>query len=120
MRGREALFPDYDQLVAVENKLTDWLDRARRDSANRNATASDLDSDWLNELKSKHFDEPEELEDLMVWVIEALESGIVQMTHPGCLGMFNPSPTFAAECGDRIASAFNPQICLYSHSFLIS
>ena len=116
MRGRGALFPEYDQLVAVENKLTDWLDRARRDSANRNATASDLDSDWLNELKSKHFDEPEELEDLMVWVIEALESGIVQMTHPGCLGMFNPSPTFAAECGDRIASAFNPQICLYSHA----
>jgi len=40
----------------------------------------------------------------------------VQMTHPGYLGLFNPAPTFAAECADRIASAFNPQICVYSHA----
>ena len=46
----------------------------------------------------------------------ALEIGIVQMTHPGHLGLFNPSPNFASECADRIASAFNPQICVYTHA----
>ena len=52
----------------------------------------------------------------MDWVIDALDKGSVQMTHPGYLGLFNPAPTFAAECADRIASAFNPQICVYSHA----
>lgn len=116
MHGRDALFPEYGQLVDVENRLTERLGKARRNCANRNATASFPTPGWLDELKSKQFNDPEGLEPLMEWVIDALDTGIVQMTHPGCLGLFNPSPTFAAECGDRIASAFNPQICVYSHA----
>ena len=49
-------------------------------------------------------------------MIDALDTCNVQMTHPGYLGLFNPAPTFASECADRIASAFNPQICVYSHA----
>lgn len=116
MHGRDALFPSFDQLKDAEHALTERLDKARRDYASRNATSVDLTSEWLNELKSKRFEETEDLGSLMDWVIEALDTGCVQMTHPGYLGLFNPAPAFAAECADRIASMFNPQICVYSHA----
>ena len=116
MQGRDALFPDFDQLTDAENALTERLSQARRDYASRKATAVELTPDWLEELKSKRFDQAEDLEPLVDWVIDALDTGSVQMTHPGYLGLFNPAPTFAAECADRIASAFNPQICVYSHA----
>ena len=32
------------------------------------------------------------------------------MTHPRYFGLFNPAPTFPAQCADRIAAAFNPQL----------
>ena len=116
MHGRDALFPNFDQLMDAENALTERLNRARRDFASRNATSAELTPDWLEALKSKRFEQAEELEPLMGWVIDALDTGSVQMTHPGYLGLFNPAPTFAAECADRIASMFNPQICVYSHA----
>lgn len=116
MRGRDTLFPNFDQLKDAENALTERLNQARRDYASRNATSVELTPDWLDELKSKRFEQAEDLEPLMAWVIDALDTGCVQMTHPGYLGLFNPAPTFAAECADRIASMFNPQICVYSHA----
>jgi len=116
MHGRDALFPDFDQLKDAENALTERLNQARQNYASRKATSTELTADWLGELKSKRFDQVDDLEPLMDWVIDALDTGSVQMTHPGYLGLFNPAPTFAAECADRIASAFNPQICVYSHA----
>src|SRR5262249_7348921 len=38
------------------------------------------------------------------------ERGVVHLTHPRYFGLFNPAPTFPAECADRIAAAFNPQL----------
>jgi glutamate/tyrosine decarboxylase-like PLP-dependent enzyme len=32
------------------------------------------------------------------------------MTHPRYFGLFNPAPTFPAQCADRIVAAFNPQL----------
>jgi hypothetical protein len=32
------------------------------------------------------------------------------MTHPRFLGLFNPAPSFPAQCADRIAASFNPQL----------
>jgi glutamate/tyrosine decarboxylase-like PLP-dependent enzyme len=34
----------------------------------------------------------------------------VQMSHPRYFGLFNPAPNFPAQCADRIAGAFNPQL----------
>lgn len=116
MHGRDALFPNLDHLMDAENALTERLNQARRDYASRNATSAELTPDWFEELKSKRFEQAEDLEPLMDWVIDALDTGSVQMTHPGYLGLFNPAPAFAAECADRIASMFNPQICVYSHA----
>ena len=116
MRGRDALFPDFTELEAEENALTARLDDVRRRYSTRKAAGEALSSEWLNDLHGMHFDQPENLGTLMDWVIAALDRGGVQMTHPGYLGLFNPSPTFASECADRIASTFNPQICVYSHA----
>ena len=49
-------------------------------------------------------------------VVQLMAAGLVQTTHPGYLGLFNPAPTFPAEVADRIAAAFNPQICVWSHA----
>jgi glutamate/tyrosine decarboxylase-like PLP-dependent enzyme len=39
-----------------------------------------------------------------------MEHGLVHVTHPRYFGLFNPAPTFPAQCADRIAGAFNPQL----------
>src|SRR6267142_3790729 len=48
--------------------------------------------------------------ELSSWVIDQLEHGVVHITHPRYFGLFNPAPTFPAQCADRIAAAFNPQL----------
>ena len=65
MHGRDALFPNFDQLPAAENALTERLNKARRNYKRRNATSAELTTDWLDELKSKQFDQAEDLEPLM-------------------------------------------------------
>lgn len=116
MHGMEALFPGFDELRTVENSLSEKLGLVRERFANRKAAATDVPVEWLSALQAQNFDKPGDLEALMAWSIDALDTGIVQMTHPGYLGLFNPAPTFASECADRIAAAFNPQICVYSHA----
>ena len=116
MQGTNSLFPSIDQMQSVEDELTRKLASVRQRSSDRRTTPDQISPKWLDDLNNKTFDQTEELGATMDWVIEALETGIVQMTHPGHLGLFNPSPNFASECADRIASAFNPQICVYTHA----
>ena len=116
MSSSTALFPDFDALNAAENALTARLDIARRNFKNRKTVALEPPTGWREELNNMQFSQPTDLQELMEWVIDALEKYNVQMTHPGYLGLFNPAPTFASECADRIASAFNPQICVHSHA----
>jgi glutamate/tyrosine decarboxylase-like PLP-dependent enzyme len=47
---------------------------------------------------------------LMAWTVAQLEHGVTHMTHPRYLGLFNPAPSFPAQCADRIAASFNPQL----------
>src|SRR6202044_1833453 len=49
-------------------------------------------------------------DDVLSWTIAQLEHGIVHITHPRYFGLFNPAPTFPAQCADRIAAVFNPQL----------
>lgn len=116
MRGRNALFPEFDELERAEHELTAKLDLARRRYATRSATPTPLTGEWLDELWGHRFDEPVDLEDLLDWTINAMDTGNVQMTHPGHLGLYNPAPSFAAECADRIIATFNPQISVYTHA----
>src|SRR5271163_4634972 len=50
------------------------------------------------------------MERVMSWTIAQLERGVTQLTSPRYFGLFNPAPTFPAQCADRIAASFNPQL----------
>jgi glutamate/tyrosine decarboxylase-like PLP-dependent enzyme len=39
-----------------------------------------------------------------------MEHGIVQMANPRYFGLFNPGASFPAQCADRVAGLFNPQL----------
>jgi glutamate/tyrosine decarboxylase-like PLP-dependent enzyme len=65
---------------------------------------------FKQELSDFDFESPRALGELLPWAIEALEGGVVHLTHPRYFGLFNPSPSFPAECAERIVSAFNPQL----------
>jgi glutamate/tyrosine decarboxylase-like PLP-dependent enzyme len=62
------------------------------------------------------FAAPRSLEDVISWVIAQMEDGIVHFDHPRYLGLFNPAPSFPAQCADRIAAVFNPQLATASTS----
>jgi glutamate/tyrosine decarboxylase-like PLP-dependent enzyme len=65
---------------------------------------------FRRELAAYDFATPYGLEAVLPWVMAQLEHGIVQITHPRYFGLFNPAPSFPAQCADRIAGAFNPQL----------
>ena len=71
----------------------------------------DLDlADFRSELADFDFRIPRPLGELLSWTIDKMEHGLVHVTHPRYFGLFNPAPTFPAQCADRIAGAFNPQL----------
>ncbi len=116
MTNNPSLFPDHQTRQHTEDHLSRVLEAVRQ-RAGGHSVSPDIDLDaFRSALAEKTFDRPEELDTLINWTIENLKHGIVQMTHPGCFGLYNPSPSFAAECADRIASVFNPQVCLWSHA----
>ncbi|MFZ0676445.1 pyridoxal phosphate-dependent decarboxylase family protein [Candidatus Binatus sp.] len=67
-------------------------------------------ADFKSELADFDFRRPRPLGELLSWTIEKMEHGLVHVTHPRYFGLFNPAPTFPAQCADRIAGAFNPQL----------
>jgi len=62
------------------------------------------------ELAQFDFEKSRPLQELLDWTIDALEHGVVHLTHPRYFGLFNPAPTFPAECAERLVGAFNPQL----------
>ena len=65
---------------------------------------------FRDELAAFTFDRPHDLGGALRWVVDQMERGNVQVTHPRYFGLFNPAPSFPAQCADRIAAAFNPQL----------
>jgi aromatic-L-amino-acid decarboxylase len=61
-------------------------------------------------LSAFDFSTPMDFEWLLNWTIAQLQNGLVQLTHPRYLGLFNPAPSFPAQCADRIVAMFNPQL----------
>ncbi|UTW57129.1 aminotransferase class V-fold PLP-dependent enzyme [Kordiimonas sp. SCSIO 12603] len=116
MTNNTALFPSFENMDVVENQLTKKLQKLRSAPRGRSATPNNPSETWRSILADFTFDQATSLDELMDWVLSSLDDGIVQMTHPGYLGLFNPAPTFPSECADRIVSAFNPQICVWSHA----
>jgi glutamate/tyrosine decarboxylase-like PLP-dependent enzyme len=109
-----ALFPTRAERERLDDFLTRELPRARaRVVAGSVVPTFDLAA-FKSDLSSIDFRAPRPLEGLLSWSIAQLERGIVQMTHPRYFGLFNPAPTFPAECADRIAGAFNPQLATWT------
>ena len=109
-RATPALFPPADE----RRRIDDWLTEALLAAAQRVQTGSvtptiDMAA-FCAELQAQDFSEPRALEDMLGWVIERLQVGMVHMGNPRYFGLFNPAATFPAQCADRIASLFNPQL----------
>src|SRR5271156_5772180 len=66
--------------------------------------------DFRSELAHFDFQSPRPLDELLSWTVGQMERGLVHVTHPRYFGLFNPAPTFPAQCADRIAASFNPQL----------
>jgi aromatic-L-amino-acid decarboxylase len=104
------LFPGRDERRAWEDFLTSALAEAL-ERVSDGAVGPDLDLASLQqELDDFDFQTPQALSSLLPWVIDKLEHGVVHMTHRRYFGLFNPSPSFPAECAERIVAAFNPQL----------
>ena len=69
----------------------------------------DIDA-FRQELAQFDFATARPLTELLDWSIGMLEHGLVHLTHPRYFGLFNPAPTFPAQCADRIVNSFNPQV----------
>ena len=105
-----ALFPSADERRRVEAWLNNEL-HAALERIRTGPVTPTLDMDvFRTELAAFDFEAPRPLDELLHWSVEHLQHGIVQMANPRYFGLFNPSPAFAAQCADRIASHFNPQL----------
>ncbi len=105
-----ALFPRASERKRIEEWLTGELQRALlRIQAGPVTPTIDMAA-FRAELNTYDFGKPQPLEVLLRWTIERMEHGIVQMANPRYFGLFNPGPNFPAQCADRVASLFNPQL----------
>lgn len=105
-----SLFPSRAAREHHEDRLTQaLLAAAGRVAQGSVAPTLDLDR-FKRELAEFDFGRPRPLDGLLSWAIGQLETGVTQMTHPRYFGLFNPAPAFPAQCADRIAAAFNPQL----------
>ncbi len=104
------LFPPRGDAERLNDLLTRQLASANERVAGGAVTPTlDLAS-FKSELASFDFCSPRSLDRVLAWTIANLEHGIVQVTHPRYFGLFNPAPSFPAQCADRIAAVFNPQL----------
>jgi glutamate/tyrosine decarboxylase-like PLP-dependent enzyme len=105
-----ALFPAAEE----RQRLEDWLTRefaaiAPRIRAGSVTPTLDLQA-FGAQLQAFDFNRPRPLEAVLRWTLQQMEHGLVQMSHPGYFGLFNPGPHFPAQCADRIVNMFNPQL----------
>ena len=111
IRGPNAqLFPPTSERERIDDLLTRELARAQERVVAGSVTPT-IDMQALQrELAAFDFTTPRPLPELIDWSIGVLEHGLTHLTHPRYFGLFNPAPTFPAQCADRIAGSFNPQV----------
>jgi glutamate/tyrosine decarboxylase-like PLP-dependent enzyme len=108
--GASPLFPSRDEREQWDDLLTqELLTAGERIAHGPVAPTLDLDA-FRRELGGFDFRAPAPLGRIIGWTLAQLERGVTQVTSPRYFGLFNPAPTFPAQCADRIAAAFNPQL----------
>jgi glutamate/tyrosine decarboxylase-like PLP-dependent enzyme len=105
-----ALFPSASDRRQVGDWLTQELEGALARIQAGSVTPTIDMAGFRAELQTYDFATPQPLEELLRWTIERMEHGIVQMANPRYFGLFNPGANFPAQCAERIAAAFNPQL----------
>jgi glutamate/tyrosine decarboxylase-like PLP-dependent enzyme len=105
-----ALFPANAQRQELDDHLTRALALAQQRVRAGSATPTVDIEVFGRELMSFDFATGRPLSELLEWSIGVLEHGVTHQTHPRYFGLFNPAPTFPAQCADRIVSSFNPQL----------
>jgi aromatic-L-amino-acid decarboxylase len=116
LAGHAGLFPPAAARIGIEDWLTQELaDAGRRIAAGPVVPRHDA-AGFGDALAGFDFARPRELGGVLAWTIAQLEGGLVQITHPRYFGLFNPAPSFPAQCADRIAAAFNPQLATWTTS----
>jgi glutamate/tyrosine decarboxylase-like PLP-dependent enzyme len=110
------LFPPRPERERWDDLLTRALSEARERVVLGSVTPTIALEDFRRELAGFDFASRRDLGQALAWVIAGLERGVVHLTHPRYFGLFNPAPTFPAECADRIAGAFNPQLATWTTS----
>jgi glutamate/tyrosine decarboxylase-like PLP-dependent enzyme len=113
-RPSAAFFPARSERARLDDFLTQELPRANARIAQGSVVPTFDLASFKKELAAIDFQTPRALDELISWSIAQLEHGIVHMTHPRYFGLFNPAPTFPAECADRIVGAFNPQLATWT------
>jgi aromatic-L-amino-acid decarboxylase len=105
-----ALFPPSDQRLTWDSELTAILAAADQ-RVRQGAVTPTLDREaFAAELAGFDFAQPVPFGDLLSWTVAQMEHGLVHVNHPRYLGLFNPAPSFPAQCADRIVATFNPQL----------
>jgi glutamate/tyrosine decarboxylase-like PLP-dependent enzyme len=105
-----SLFPPHQERVRWENLLTTELMTAANRVTGGSVTPVLDVAAFRSELSEFDFSTARSLDELLPWTIRQMERGLVHVNHPRYFGLFNPSPTFPAQCADRIAAIFNPQL----------
>jgi glutamate/tyrosine decarboxylase-like PLP-dependent enzyme len=109
-RSASGLFPASEDRERADNFLTQELARAH-ERVSRGSVTPTLDlASFRSDLAAFDFRAPRPLDELLSWTIRQMEHGVVHVTSPRYFGLFNPAPTFPAQCADRIAAVFNPQL----------
>jgi aromatic-L-amino-acid decarboxylase len=105
-----ALFPPSEERRHYDDFLTRALARSH-DRVAEGPVIPDFDPiAFRNQLAGFDFETPRPLDEILSWTIAHMEHGLVHVTHPRYFGLYNPAPAFPAQCADRIAGMFNPQL----------
>ena len=106
----ELLFPSPDIRQSIDDNLTRALS-ASRDRVNQGSVVPTFDRvAFAEQLAAFDFASPIKLEPVLAWTVAQMETGLVHINHPRYFGLFNPTPSFPAQCADHIAAVFNPQL----------
>ena len=116
MTTNTTLFPDQNERATLNKNLDQYIDASLTTIGKGTITPRENLTNFRKTLSAMQFQAPQNLDNLLQWTLNTLETGAVQMTHKGYLGLFNPAPSYPSEAADRIVSALNPQNCVWSHA----
>lgn len=110
LKQNSPLFPPDEDRLRCDDFLTRALAQASERVIRGSVAPTFTLANFKDELSRFSFAVPCPLNEVLVWTIASMEKGLVHINHPRYFGLFNPAPSFPAQCADRIAGAFNPQL----------